>query len=256
MFGSGGYLGSRLRTKLQEHDHRVAVFTINEYSILKIEKKIAQVLLQQKFDIVINAAVSYKRGKIAELINEKLPAALASFAPQHEYKLLHISTVSTVQNVEDKYTISKKKSEKRIRAVATSVNDYIKILRLPLLTDYEGEWIVKQIPLFKFLPIIILPNFNAKYSPLDVNLVAEKIAKNLPTILDGNARCINWFGPDILELSNCIELFSQKKCFILPVYGHTKFTNWLLKTSFKNFFDLNRTYQSCENSTIIRQNDC
>jgi dTDP-4-dehydrorhamnose reductase len=252
MFGSGGYLGSRLRAKLQEHNHRVAVFTINGNSIFTIEKKIAQILLQQKFDIVINSAVSYKRGKIATLINEELPATLASLALQHDYKLLHISTVNTVQNVDDKYTISKKKSENSIRAVAARRRDHIKILRLPLLTDLEGEWIFKQIPLFKFLPIIILPNFNAKYSPIDVHLVAEKIAKNLLIIIEGKAKSLNWFGPEIIELSKCIELFSKKKCFILQLYGHSRFTNWLLKTSFTNFFDLNRSYQNCKNVTIIR----
>ena len=109
------------------------------------------------------------------LVNVQIPKLLVKHCSENKQRLVHVSTLNVVQQIDDAYTISKRQGELELLQWTKCNKEWndLKIVRVSLLVDPSGDWILKYAPFCRYLPILVIPRFTALYAPLNVKEAAS-----------------------------------------------------------------------------------
>lgn len=174
ILGSSGFLGKEL-CKLLKRNYTIKKLNLRNIQIFNQEKlhRVFKIICEN--DIIINCATSLRpKTKEDYWINCNLSFLLLKYIQKNKIncRLIHISTTDVlIKNLNDRYTISKRFAEKKIK------NLDCLILRLPLLyKKYYYENQSSKLIFYNYLSIKfpIYPMFypGAIYQPLKINTVS------------------------------------------------------------------------------------
>ena len=254
LLGSTGFLGKHISKKLSK---KFSVTKINLRNMPAYDDiNFANFLNKfNKFDIVINSVASLlPKSQRDFFINEEFPKILCDHLKKNKKKtkLIHISTINTLINDrKDPYSISKKKSEKKL------INTQTTIIRLPLILDKKNKQIQNSGNLsifFKYLEInlpfyfMIYPGHI--YQPVQVDNLMNFILK---VILKKNNhfKIYNISGKykkNLWDLFNEIAAPKEKLCLKINFEKINIFLPHFLKEFFKKKNGLLQQFISIDNT--------
>jgi nucleoside-diphosphate-sugar epimerase len=246
LIGGAGYLGSQIVICLRDLGFEVYIWRYEKDRAESFVENIKSITKKLKIYAIINAAVSYKKNdRKTDGINIELVADLGRIAYAHRLKFVHISTINVAQNIHDGYSLQKKAAEGLLLKFSAERNLDLRIIRLPLLVDERGGWLNRHIK--PFLNTILIPQFDAVYAPVVVNVAANLCATVAVDKRSESSIIINVIGRDCYFLAQVIQKFSNLRVLKIPFIGS------VLRNveMFKYFFQKNRHICCVEKGELL-----
>lgn len=234
VIGGNGYLGARVCNYLDKTKLTYEKLSFRGMSIREVECLLNSTN-KRSFACFINCSVSWKADQM-NLVNTEIPKLLVKHCSENKQRLVHVSTLNVVQQIDDAYTVSKRQGELELLQWAKCNKEWndLKIVRVSLLVDPSGDWIFKYAPFCRYLPILVIPKFTALYAPLNVKEAASYLVDAVADNADGEI--VNLSGNVSMQFWKCFKKFSCRPVIVLP-----GFLSYVLRYFFPYYFDIDRT---------------
>ncbi len=190
---------------------KVIDINLREFFEINDIKKRALLNSIEKDDVIINCAASLRpKNKSDFYINSDFPYYLTQYIKDKNLnaRLIHLSTINTtVEILKDKYSLTKKKSEKLLS------NENVIVLRLPLILEKNDDQTILpkgQISIFfKYLELGFLPIYPMVYpgnyfNPIDI----KKLSKFIHSIIESGYKSATYNLSGEKKVSSW-DLFSE-----------------------------------------------
>ena len=220
LIGETGLLSREFKHSFIRQKIPFKVIKISRKNNIKTKEELYKILkkyLKNKTSyILINCLASLKpKNKSDFYINENLSKDLLLYPSEGEFFLIQFSTNNVLVNqVNDLYTMQKKKSEENIFGIR---NSKYKIIRLPFLlpnNNCDKKYVPNQFKLllrFIDLPLIsFIPPSRNIYRPINVQEIVDLTLSIINTYTNNKNKIITINGPREMSLIDISKLLLSK----------------------------------------------